>query len=423
VVPAAGCRGRDVEFDCEYSRELYALETERDGALHEEVPTKGPWPAALVLTTEGINQLLASTVEDDVPFTGEVPFGPSNIFFEPESDPVIEIAEVPGCENCLLYSIDFLVELDFGTSDISSGTGNAKLAIPMILEPGEGGTSTLVAAYDQSEIIEFEVTVYGLDSDEYEGMSEAISILMERNVKEQFGPTELLEFDAIGLGDGVVQLSARELTSHPEAGAVSLGLGTNLVLPDGADLDVDPVVPDGHLASLQFAPGLLQAILERMIAEGNIPRTYDADGRPAEGGEHAASIVAVEGADTEEDRLDTRFRVWRLRDGYCGYVEADLPLFVELDEEDQDLAVRPGAVGVLSGKGVGSIVAEEEDLVAENQALLETFKAAVAKHVSITVNYDELSIPGKVVYFFTKDVQVTPAALSTYLDFLVVEAP
>ena len=37
-------------------------------------------------------------------------------------------------------------------------------------------------------------------------------------------------------------------------------------------------------------------------------------------------------------------------------------------------------------------------------AMLDTFKGAVAKQMGLTVNYDSLSIPGKAIYFFTKNV-------------------
>ncbi len=423
LLTLTGCRGRDVEFDCEFSSDAFAEATKNDGKLKEEISSKGPYAAAMVLTSEGINKLLSSSVQDDVPFTGEVPFGPSSIHFEPDGDPVIEIAEVKGCKNCILYSIDFLVELGFGEDDISSGTGNAKLAVPMVLEPREDGATTLVAAYQDAEIIEFEVTVYGLDSEEYAGMAEAISVLMEENVKEQFGPTELLTFEPIGLGDGDVQLAARQLLTFPDDDALALGLGTNIVMPSGTELDIDPKLPEGITMSMQFHTELLLGMERRMLTEGNVPRYYDQNGEPDDDGELAVSIEEVEGVADSAARLDTIFRVWRLEGGYCGYAEAGLPLFIEIDEEDQDLRVRPGNVEVIRGKGIGSLAAEEDEVVQDNQHLLDNFKGAVAKHMSLTINYDSLSIPEKVVYFFTQDVEVSPKALRTHLDFVVVDAP
>lgn len=423
VLALGGCRGRDVEFDCEYSSDLFEQQSEGKGELADELPDEGPYPAAMLLTAEGINKLLGSTVEDDTPFTGEVPFGPTKIQFEPENAPVIEIADIPGCSNCIYYSIDFLVDLGFGDMDVSSGTGNAKMAIPMKLELAEGGGTTLIAAYDEAEIQEFEVTVYGLDSEEYEGMAEAISILMEENVKEQFGPTELLTFDPLGLGDGDVELAARELETFPEANSLALWLATNMKLPKSAALDIQPELPDELPMGMQFSTGLLLGMEQRMLEEGNVPRYYDRDGNPDDDGEFAVTIEEVEGSGAGDGRLDTIFRVWRLEGGYCGYAEADLPLFVEVDEENEDLRVVPGTVEVLRGKGVGSLAAEEDDVVADNQHLLDNFRGAVAKHMGLTVNYDSLSITGKVVYFFTKQVDVEADALRSGLDFVVVAAP
>jgi hypothetical protein len=423
LVELGGCRGRDVEFDCEYSSDLFSQQVEGAGELADALPDKGPYSAAMVLSAEGINKLLGGTVDDDVPFTGEVPFGPTTIFFEPENDPVIEIAEIKGCSNCIYYSIDFLVELGQDGMNFSTGTGNAKMAIPMQLEPIDGGGTKLIAAYEEAEIKEFEVTVYGLDSEEYEGMSEAISILMEENVKEQFGPTELLTFEPLGLGDGDVELAARELETFPEANSLALWLATNMKLPKSAALDIQPELPEELPMGMQFSTGLLLGMEQRMLEEGNVPRYYDRDGNPDEDGEFAVTIEDVEGSGAGDGRLDTIFRVWRLEGGYCGYAEADLPLFVEVDETDEDLRVVPGTVEVLRGKGVGSLAAEEDDVVADNQQLLDNFRGAVAKHMGLTINYDSLSITGKVVYFFTKQVDVEADALRSNLDFVVVTAP
>jgi hypothetical protein len=426
---STSCRGRDVEFDCEYSRDQFDQEIDGQGELRDEISTKAPFAAAMVLTAEGVDRLLGSTAEE-LPFTGTIPFGPSSIDFEPDGAPTIEVADVPGCSNCILYSVDFLVELGFGTSDISSGTGNAKLAVPIVLEPGEGGKTNLVAAYEESEMEEFEVTVYGLDSEEYEGMASAISVLMEESLKEEFGPTTLLEFEPIGLGDGEVELAARELISFPEANALALGLGTNLKLPKGAGLDIQPELTEDIPMSLQFDPDLLLAMSQRMLAEGNIPQFYDKKGNPDSDGELAATIEDVEGTDSGDARLDTTFRVWRLEGGFCGYAEANLPLFVELDGENCeaelpaascDIKIVPGNVEVIRGKGIGSLAAEEDQVVADNQHLLDNFRGAVAHHMGLTVNYDSLSIEGKAIYFTTKGVEVAPGLLKTELDFVVVE--
>ena len=422
VLSLSGCRGRDVEFDCEFSRDTFEEQEEDRGKLLDEISADGPFPGAIVLTGDGINQLLGGAVEGDVPFTGSVPFGPSIIEFEPDGDPVIEVADVPGCSNCIIYSIEFVVELKNGDVDFASGTGLAKLAVPIVLEDNGDGSTTLIAQYEDSEIDEFDVTVYGLDSDEHQGMSDAISILMERNVREQFGPTELMSFEPFGIGDGDVFLAARRLTSYPEGNAVALELATNIKLPGGSDLEVDPELPEGINMSMQFGTPLLLGLIQRMLTEGAIPQFYDQDGEPDSNGEFAASMEEMNGSSVDDTRLDSVFRVWRLEGGFCGYAEANLPLFAEI-EEDEDLRITPGNVEVLRGKGIGSLAAEEDQVVKDNQHLLDNFRSAVAKHVGLTVNYDALSIPGKAIYFFTKGVNVTEGALRTHMEFVVAEAP
>ena len=202
---ATGCRGEDISNDCELQGQAFFQETSQEVTeLLSPVPERGPFPVALQLTEDGVNRLLGGAVADqDVPFTGTLPLGPATATFEPESEPVIQFAEIGGCPNCILFSLDFGIALSSGNNAISSGVGKVELSIPMRLDADEAAAkSTLIADYSQAKVRHLELFVYGIDSTEHDTLTGALKVLLTENIQLHFGPVSLLEIASwhIGLG-------------------------------------------------------------------------------------------------------------------------------------------------------------------------------------------------------------------------------
>lgn len=425
-VLAGGCRGEDLSNDCDYQGQVYFQTLQQEVTeLLSPVPDRGPYPVALQLTEDGINRLLGGAVADqEVPFSGELPLPFANIEFEPESDPVIEFADIPGCRNCIIFSLDFGVSLSSGDNPISSGPGHVELTVPMYLVSDEAaGVSTLIADYSQATVPTdgLSLYVYGIDSSEHEVLTGALAVLFTERIREDFGSVELLQIGSWQLGDGDVTLLARELIVFPEDGKLALGMHTNLPLPTSAGLDLSGPLPDGIPMSVTMDPELFLTMSHRMFEEGEIARRYDESGDPDPDGLYGVTLSDMVGSTTGSPRLDSTFRVWRTNEGYCGFAEAVMPLNITVNNTQTGIDITPGDATVVDGEGYGVGALQDPQLVENNQDLVKNFRESLAAAVGTTINYDALDLDGSTIIFAVQDVAVDADTINSYLDFLVVK--
>lgn len=417
-----GCRGEDISVDCETRGQEFFKRSEQEVTpLLSPVPSKGPYPVALQLTEEGVRRLLGGAVADqEVPFTGTLPLGPATATFQPESAPEIEFADVPGCRNCILFSIEFGIDLSSGNNPISSGVGEVKLSIPMRLEADEAaGKSTLIADYSKAEVQDLYLVVYGINSEEHTTLAGALEVLLTERIQEDFDAVELLDLGTWVIGQGQVRLLARELIVLPEDGKLVLGMHTNLPLPASAGLDLAGPIPNDYPMAVTMDPELFLTMSHRMFDEGEIARRYDDDGRPDPTGPFGVTLTELTGNVLGNPRLDSEFRIWRISEGYCGFADAVMPLDVTINNTRTGIDITPGPATLIAGEGSGAAALEEKELVDENQDLINTFRGDLASAVGSTINYDSLDLEGSTIVFAVEDVTVDPAAINSYLNFQV----
>lgn len=431
-----GCRGKDISFDCENQRQRLNDRADEEEQALVEVPSKGPYPVALQISTDGINRLLLSVIDEDVPFTGSVPFGllpsgPADAHFSPTSVPVIRFDETPGCSGCVVFHLDFNVQLDSEGNAISSGVGFVDLYVPLRLESdAETGTSTLVAAYGEAKIGAWYLSVFGFDSETHTMLSGALKVLMGREIRETYDDVELLSLDSWQIGQGDVRLLARQLFIYPDdpattaedqdEGKIVLAMHTNLPLAKNIGLDLDkPLLPFTTMV-VSMDPDLLLAMAHRMMAEGEIARFYDEDGNPDPDGIYAVSLDAIDANTTGDKSLKATFNVWRIADGYCGYATVEMPLSIGVDASFQRITVKAGQAIPIGGEGSGAAAVEEQELVDENQHLVDQFRKDLAEQLANTMNYEALALEGSDIVFINQDVLVSPEELTSFLDFIVL---
>jgi hypothetical protein len=424
----AGCRGEDLTFDCE-NQAMAFIEREDAEAppLVAPIPEDGPVPVTVSLTEEGVNRLLkAAILDNDTPFSGDIPIVTANAKFEPEGDPTIEFASVNGCPSCVLFNVDFAIELSNAGDPVSSGVGNVQLAIPLFLESDEAtGTTRLFADYSKTTIEDMYLQVFGFDSEEHTSLAGALEILLQERIQENFMPIELLSIGSWAIGNGDVRLLAKDVVVYPEQDKLVLAMRTNLELSTNAHLDLRAPHPDGAPMAVTMHPELFLAMSHRMLAEGQIPRRYNENGAADEKGAYAVTLNTMVGNAAGLERLDSRFRVWRIAEGYCGWAEADMPLLLAVDDARKGFTVTPGDAALVPGdedcEGAGCVAKEEEEIVEQNQALISTFKDSLAEQVGQTINYDAIDLEGNTIVFGVIDLEVTPDAINNYLDFVVVQ--
>ena len=426
LTTAAGCRGNDIYFDCEFQESQFRDVAAREGQLLDPVPNGGPYPVAVKFSELGINKLLQSVVGQDVPFTGELPFiwfsGPGTLQFEATTDPVIEFEELEGCPTCVQYSFDFNTVLYGANEDPQgAGVGSVSFRIPMVLEPAGDDATVLIADYSRLKVQDLYLNAFGLETEEHPALVEALGIFMQNKIQENYGPTELLTLDSWEIGEGDIKLLARKLIVFPEENTMALAMQSNLPLPPGGGLEIDGEMSIGVPMELNFDIAMFEAMVERLLEEGNIPRVYDDEGNPDDNGNYGVTLDHIVGAPEDQEFMTTQFRVWRFAEGYCGYATATMDLDVSL--EDTGVSLSAGEVAVLGGQGAGAAAAEEDQIVEDNQDVVEQFRAGIVDNLGTTINYDALAIEGSAIVFETLAKDVKPDYLETWIDFTVVEAP
>jgi hypothetical protein len=225
------------------------------------------------------------------------------------------------------------------------------------------------------------------------------------------------------IGQNNVRLLARKLFVFPEEDTLVLAMQSNLPLPIGGGLEVNGEIPiPGVPMLVDFDISMFEAMVERLLQEGEIPRVYDEDGKADEDGNYGVTLDHIVGAAQGQEFMTTQFKVWRFSEGYCGYAIATMDLDVDV-VEGQGVVLTAGDVAVLGGQGAGSVASQEDELVQENEDVVDNFRSGVADSLGTTINYDALAIEGSNVVFETLEKNVYPDHLETYIDFTVVEAP
>lgn len=422
---ATGCRGKDISFDCENQRGRFDERAfEEELPLAAEVPAKGPWPVAMQLTEDGVNKLLASIIDEDVPFSGSVPFGvlpqgPADAMFSPTSAPELRLDAVKGCKTCVVFHLDFGVQLSSPEMDLSSGAGFVDLNIPLRIETA-AGVSRVVADYNEATIGDWYLSVFGFDSETHTMLAGALKLLMAEQIAANYGEVVLLEVGTWQVGQGAVDLQMRGLEIFTDEGnrKLVLGMHTNLPLGKGVGLDVSQPLPNGSVLAVSMDPGLLLPMAHQMLAEGEIARVYDDEGNPDPHGIYGVTLENIDANAQGNESLDSTFRVWRVGEGYCGYAEAVMPLNLGV-ETTGTITVTPGSAQLVAGEGSGAAALQEKKLVDENQHLIDTFRADLAAQLADTLNFSALDIEGSSVVFTNEGIDLTVDEMRTYLNFTV----
>ncbi len=426
LVAAPACRGKDISFDCENQRMRF-----NDAAIDEEddlaaaVPSQGPFPVAMQITSAGINKLLVNVVDDGVPFSGTVPFGvlpqgPADASFEPTSPPEIRFEPIPSCPTCVVFHLSFGVKLASPDMPLSTGVGFTDLYVPLRLDVDEAsGRSTLVAEYGKAQIGDWYLSVYGFDSNTHTMLAGALKLLMAEEIAANFDDVELLQIGSWDIGSGDVKLLVRQVIVQPENDKLVLALHTNLPLPKGVGLDLSQPLPEGSTMAVSMDPRLMLPMAHRMLAEGEIARLYDENGNADPHGIYGVTLENVEANEQGLERLDTTFRVWRVDEGYCGYAEAVMPLDLTVDNARQHILVEAGSAAVVAGEGSGAAAKEETELVDMNQDLIDTFRKDLAEQVAKTFNYASLELENDTLVINNEGIDMTPTEMRTYLNFMV----
>ena len=376
---------------------------------------------SLSFSEAGLNELLANLLNAEIPFAGDLETGTLNVTFTPEEAPTIRFIDTSWCPNCVEYSLKFAVDGYSGGGTVATGLGSAVMIIPLVLDKVSENSTALSADYDRLELEELNLQIFGFDSDEHTSLAGALRIVMEEELRSRFSKSVLFELGSWTLGEGEIELLARELVTFPDKGVMSIGLQTNLELGDGQGFELEGNLPEEMEFGVRIENDVFTQVSKRMLAEGRIPRLYNESGNPDPNGNYGATMVGFAGQDDDQAKLDARFRIWRIDYGYCGYAETVMPINFGVEEgtndfglETAEVVISTGDVSVVTGAGVGSVAANDQELVDERQDLIDIFRQELVESMAETLNYEALDLEGSNIWFRPRGVRVD--ASSVYLD-------
>ena len=362
----------------------YGTELETEGKLAESVAEESPYPMAMVISQAALNTLFAAIAAVELPPITllEDPLGfPISMTIHPEF-PLIQVGGDLGCGECLLTELGFGLTLGFSGVE-GTGHGAGRFQFPVTLNPNGMESTKVLAELGSSALVSFDLQVDGIDDSILDAVEPFISTAITLVVQESFGDTELFEMGAWTMGDGDVALLARGPIIDPVAETVVLGIHTNLIRPLSGAVELDTSLPAGIDIGMQFHPELIQTMVQRMMHEGHISRTYDELGTEDANGNHKVTLNFMQAS--ENELLRTNFRLWRTGGGFCGF--ADLQADLGLSISDREIALDVENIAVTEGAGAGEL------LVAADSWYQSAFTEDMMHFSELTINYRELALP------------------------------
>lgn len=380
-----------------------------EGQLSEEVAEEPPYPMSLIVSQDALNRLFAEVNDQGIdPISlnvGSVLGVDVSVRVSPDL-PLIQIEAVEGCETCIITEVSFGLAVSAAGFTIGA-EGEARYMFPVRMEP-EGLEATHVFGdFDQSELLaldlrvtddaDFEIPFVDVSVNDLIDLAEPdIQRYVNRLVREEYGAVELFTLEPWEIGNGDVKMLGRGPILYPEHRTLIIGVHTNLVQPLSESVGLEPVLPEGADIGMQFHPELVQVMVQRMMHEGHIARSYDEQGSAmsAEGevDEFGVStgfdvtLSTLEQSSRDDGLLTAGFTLWRTAGGLCGSAELVAELGASVGDGGVGLTAQN--IRIERGEGVFGFLAETAD-----DWLNSDFMREVIDVSEFTLNYDELNLP------------------------------
>ena len=392
--------------DCEESAMSLATALGEEGQISTEIAEEPPFPMSIIVSQDALNQLFSSITDNEIdPITlnvGSVLGVDVSVTVSPDL-PLIQIESVEDCETCIVTQVSFGLAVSAAGFSIGA-EGTARYQFPVRMQP-EGLEATHVFGdFDQSQFqtldlrvtddADFEIPFVDITVNDLIDLAEPdVKDYVNELVQDEYGAVELFTLEPWVIGNGEVKLLGRGPLLFPEHRTLVMGIHTNLVQPLSSSVSLEPILPEGADLGMQFHPELIQVMVQRMMHEGHIGRTYDESGSAMMSSESdgletsfEVTLSTLEQSSERDGLLSAGFTMWRTEDGICGSAE----LRAELGAQVGDGGVRLVAqnIRIERGEGLFGFLAETAD-----DWLQSDFMREVINVSEFTLNYDELNLP------------------------------
>jgi hypothetical protein len=386
-----------LDEECTFRNEQYQQILAVEGSLHEEIPDQAPYPMALIISQNSINRIL-----QDVSDTALSPIEFGIVKVLPQL-PIVKIESIDQCDTCIVVDLSFDIEID-AILDTLQAKGTARYQFPIRMQRNEQDTQVF-AEFDQSKFQRLGFSTGQAFVDEALSLvEEQIKSYVNDQLQDYLGAVELFSIEAWQLGEGAIRILAAGPIMSPENKTLVIGLHTNLVQPLSQSVALEPSLPKGVDIGLQMHPELLQVILQRMLHEGVISRSYNESGERISGervsGERVntkedidafdLTLSSIKSSSKQSQALDLGFTLWRTKGILCGSVEVHTDLNLSIGE--QGLAVSADQIRLQNAQGSFGLVASQVETWIKSDFMNEIIDLS-----ALTLNYNELSVSSQSV--------------------------
>jgi hypothetical protein len=291
-----------------------------------------------------------------------------------------------------------------------SGSGLGRYQFPLTLVPHGLESTDVMAKLGDSTLLQVDFQIAGVDNSILDAIEPIIADAATLFIRQQFGDTELFQLGAWSFGNGDVRMLGRGPIIEPDYQTVVIGVNTNLVRPLSGTVAIDPVLPEGADIGIELHPELVQVMIQRMLHEGHIDRSYDLSGQADPTGDNQVSLNFLR-ASPESQGLQTSFRLWRTGGALCGW--ADLQADLSASISNRRLALNVSNISVTDAAGAGNL------LLTLGSWLGSSFTNSLVQYSELTINYDQFSLPDNKVADMSGEafrLDLTGQGLSLFLN-------
>jgi hypothetical protein len=392
--------------DCTQTKKDYQAAISKEGELATTIKEDGPFPMALIFSQDSVNQMFAAVADNDIdPIT--VPLGSLGAIFgvggfdvdlvvDPDL-PLIQFESVADCETCISLEMSFGLAFKIEGESVG-GAGTAKCHFPLALKSEAFEYTSFIGEFNNAVCTKIDIDVTGsldvgipgldISVNELIDLAEpAVEDVVNGVLQNDFSETELFKLESWKIGKGDVRLLARGPILNAEQKTLTLGIHTNLVRPLDETVALEPSLPEGADVGMQFHPELVQAMIQRMLSEGTMSRSYDESGNKASsGGLFEVSFTTLEQSELEPGLLTAGFTVWRTDGFLCGSSEFLVDLGVSISDGNIALEAKNLRAGNTTG-AFGQLVSTIENWIGGQ------FIDDMINISQLTFNYRELNLP------------------------------
>lgn len=377
-----GCEQLNSVFPCDGYDSAYQSRLVAGGTLLPELSSSTTsYPMALVLSQTAVNNLFARladtavpTLSDDATLLGQT----LEVSVRP-SLPLLAVGGDSRCPSCISASLPFSVGLAINGASANFGTGRLSAQLPIGIEPDGDRSSALLARFEQSDILQIDLSVGDPAFDSYLDVVEPIaSALMTQYTRTRFASAKVASFGSWTIGEGAVELAARGPIVRPESRTIVLAMQSNLPTASGLAPTLPGALPDGADIGVVVRLELLEALARRIGSEEALSTGQTAG---SGGGDEGLGVTLESLRGATGGGVRTAAKLWKT-DSFCG--SADISAALSLSFDPNGVRFGVSDVAVTSGQGSGL-------LLSASQALAATYMDRLATTLAIGANYREVA--------------------------------